>query len=233
MRHYEIVFMVHPDQSEQVPGMVERYTGAIRKRAQARLDDSPVGQVIKLEVWGEYGEVQMRWWVDRAALRDLCHSYGRYLLVTDDSTLSSVEMLQVYKNKDGLDKRFQVSKQVLRVRPIYLHKDERIEAMLLVNMIALLVYSLAERRCRRGGLEMTGREMLYEFAPLYAIETHCWDSSILCRCMPLTPRQQEILQWMGLAGATPLDAGAWIAGSTLGLPPPEGQPTFWEVKREA
>ena len=25
MRHYEIVFMVHPDQSEQVPGMVERY----------------------------------------------------------------------------------------------------------------------------------------------------------------------------------------------------------------
>ncbi|HBX2729253.1 TPA: 30S ribosomal protein S6, partial [Klebsiella pneumoniae] len=28
MRHYEIVFMVHPDQSEQVPGMIERYTGA-------------------------------------------------------------------------------------------------------------------------------------------------------------------------------------------------------------
>ncbi|MGK0273367.1 MAG: small subunit ribosomal protein S6, partial [Cocleimonas sp.] len=27
MRHYEIVFMVHPDQSEQVPGMIERYTG--------------------------------------------------------------------------------------------------------------------------------------------------------------------------------------------------------------
>ncbi|MBQ0796747.1 30S ribosomal protein S6, partial [Zhongshania sp.] len=29
MRHYEIVFLVHPDQSEQVPGMVERYTQAI------------------------------------------------------------------------------------------------------------------------------------------------------------------------------------------------------------
>ena len=29
MRHYEIVFMVHPDQSEQVPGMIERYTGSI------------------------------------------------------------------------------------------------------------------------------------------------------------------------------------------------------------
>ncbi len=29
MRHYEIVFMVHPDQSEQVPGMIERYSAAI------------------------------------------------------------------------------------------------------------------------------------------------------------------------------------------------------------
>lgn len=33
MRHYEIVFMVHPDQSEQVPGMIERYTGSVKKLA--------------------------------------------------------------------------------------------------------------------------------------------------------------------------------------------------------
>ena len=29
MRHYEVVFLVHPDQSEQVPGMIERYTQII------------------------------------------------------------------------------------------------------------------------------------------------------------------------------------------------------------
>lgn len=33
MRHYEIMFLVHPDQSEQVPGMVERYEGIITKHA--------------------------------------------------------------------------------------------------------------------------------------------------------------------------------------------------------
>ena len=32
MRHYEIVFLVHPDQSEQVPAMVERYEGIITKQ---------------------------------------------------------------------------------------------------------------------------------------------------------------------------------------------------------
>lgn len=43
MRHYEIVFLVHPDQSEQVPGMVERYTGLIKDSG---------GQVHRLEDWG-------------------------------------------------------------------------------------------------------------------------------------------------------------------------------------
>jgi len=43
MRHYEIVFMVHPDQSEQVSGMIERYSAAIQKDG---------GQVHRLEDWG-------------------------------------------------------------------------------------------------------------------------------------------------------------------------------------
>ncbi|HTF96439.1 MAG TPA: 30S ribosomal protein S6 [Cellvibrio sp.] len=43
MRHYEIVFLVHPDQSEQVPAMVERYTSAIKADG---------GQVHRFEDWG-------------------------------------------------------------------------------------------------------------------------------------------------------------------------------------
>ena len=43
MRHYEIVFLVHPDQSEQVPGMIERYRAII---------ESKNGTVHRLEDWG-------------------------------------------------------------------------------------------------------------------------------------------------------------------------------------
>ena len=43
MRHYEIVFIVHPDQSEQVPQMVERYKNVIAGRQ---------GTVHRLEDWG-------------------------------------------------------------------------------------------------------------------------------------------------------------------------------------
>ncbi len=43
MRHYEIIFLVHPDQSEQVPGMVERYSASIKESG---------GAVHRLEDWG-------------------------------------------------------------------------------------------------------------------------------------------------------------------------------------
>lgn len=43
MRHYEIVFIVHPDQSEQVPAMIERYKGMVL---------AAEGKIHRLEDWG-------------------------------------------------------------------------------------------------------------------------------------------------------------------------------------
>ena len=43
MRHYEVVFLVHPDQSEQVPAMIERYKGLIENGG---------GKIHRLEDWG-------------------------------------------------------------------------------------------------------------------------------------------------------------------------------------
>jgi small subunit ribosomal protein S6 len=43
MRHYEIVFLVHPDQSEQVPAMIEKYTATVTAQG---------GKVHRLEDWG-------------------------------------------------------------------------------------------------------------------------------------------------------------------------------------
>ena len=43
MRHYEIVFLVHPDQSEQVPAMVERYQGTVTESG---------GAIHRTEDWG-------------------------------------------------------------------------------------------------------------------------------------------------------------------------------------
>jgi len=74
MRHYEVVFLVHPDQSEQVPAMVERYKQAIEKDG---------GKIHRLEDWGR---------------RQLAYSINKvhkahYILMNIEATQAAVDEL--------------------------------------------------------------------------------------------------------------------------------------------
>ena len=75
MRHYEIVFMVHPDQSEQVPGMIERYTGILTKDG---------GTIHRLEDWGRR---QLAYPIDKL------HK-AHYVLLNCEATAEAVEELE-------------------------------------------------------------------------------------------------------------------------------------------
>jgi len=55
MRHYEIVFIVHPDQSEQVPAMIDRYKAVLATSG---------GKVHRIEDWGRR---QMAYMIDKLA----------------------------------------------------------------------------------------------------------------------------------------------------------------------
>ncbi|MGL4474032.1 MAG: 30S ribosomal protein S6 [Shewanella sp.] len=75
MRHYEIVFMVHPDQSEQVPGMIERYTGLITEAN---------GKIDRLEDWGRR---QLAY-----PIQDLHKAH--YVLMNVEATAAVIEELE-------------------------------------------------------------------------------------------------------------------------------------------
>ncbi|GAC13662.1 30S ribosomal protein S6 [Aliiglaciecola lipolytica] len=75
MRHYEIVFMVHPDQSEQVPGMIERYTGIITNDG---------GTIHRLEDWGRR---QLAYPIEKL------HK-AHYVLINAEATAEAIEELE-------------------------------------------------------------------------------------------------------------------------------------------
>jgi len=75
MRHYEIVFMVHPDQSEQVPGMIERYTGILTQEG---------GTIHRLEDWGRR---QLAYPINKL------HK-AHYVLLNCEATAEAVEELE-------------------------------------------------------------------------------------------------------------------------------------------
>ena len=63
------------------------------------------------------------------------------------------------------------------IRPLRVHSDERIQAMLLVNMIALLVYSLLERQAEQYGLCLTARKIIERLSTLQVQLIEAWDGS--------------------------------------------------------
>ncbi len=98
MRHYEIVFIVHPDQSEQVPAMVERYKGLITANG---------GRIHRLEDWGrrqlaytiqkvhKAHYVLMNIECDQATLRELEHGFRfndailRHLIIARNEAITT------------------------------------------------------------------------------------------------------------------------------------------------
>ena len=175
-----------------------RTVASVQRRADTRLKHSPVGDLLYAEAYtDEQGQIGLRWWVDRAALILAMAQDGRYLLVTNDWSLSPQQMLDLYRQKDGVEKRFGVSKQVLEVAPVYLHQDARIEGMLLIHMLALLAYSLLEREVRQHGLHLTANRVIESLSSLDVIETQCWDGSSLYRLTPLAAEQLMILEVLG------------------------------------
>lgn len=223
---------------------------AVQRRADTRLKNSRVGKLMRAEAYlDEQDQIRLRWWVDRYTLWQAMERDGRYLLITNDWSLSHQRILALYRQKDGVERRFKVTKSELKVSPIYLHKDNRIEAMLLINMLALLAYSLLERQARLGGLQMTTRRIIEKLESLDVVETYCWDGSCLYKLVPLDEEQAALLQILAhvLADlrlprwphrslshgdaphlpprAAPLAGQVWRAmPGILALPPPLKQP---------
>jgi small subunit ribosomal protein S6 len=103
MRHYEIVFMVHPDQSEQVPGMIERYTGILTQDG---------GTIHRLEDWGRR---QLAYPIDKL------HK-AHYVLLNCEATAEAVEELEtafrfndvVLRTKDAVTEQSPMAKEERR-----------------------------------------------------------------------------------------------------------------------
>jgi len=206
----------------------------VQARAETCLRRSPVGDLMRVAAYRrDEGQVDLRWWIDTDALWHAMQTDGRYLLVTNDWTLAPQRMFELYRAKDGVEKCFRLSKHDLKVRPIYVHSDERLEALLLVNMLAVLVYHLLERDMRRRGLSLTVRRLIEQLEDLAVIATHCRDGSVAVRLTPANEEQERLLVFLSALIAelrrqrVALSLSGGLAGVALPAAPPSppGLPT--------
>ena len=110
MRHYEIVLLIHPDQSEQVPAMLERYKALVTNSG---------GKVVRLEDWGrrqlaypiqklvKAHYVMLNIEVDQAILAELVESFRfndavlRHLVIKRDGPDTEQSLIMKSKDEKG------------------------------------------------------------------------------------------------------------------------------------
>src|SRR3982751_2861813 len=111
MRHYEIVFIVHPDQSEQVPAMVERYRQMVTGRS---------GRIHRLEDWGRR---QLAYPIDKI---HKAH-YVMMNIECDNETLSELE--HAFKFNDAVLRHLIVVMSEAVTTPSAMMKEEKSRSM--------------------------------------------------------------------------------------------------------
>jgi transposase len=166
----------------------------VQARAETQCRQSKVGRLVTVEAKQAGERIVLRWQVKVNQLRETMQPDGRYLIVTNDLTLSPTRMFELYRAKDGVEKDFRICKSQLKVSPLYLHKDERIQSMLLLNMLALLAYTILERQAQQSGLALTTRRIIEQLDTLTVIETHCVDGSRFYRLTPVSQAQAELIE---------------------------------------
>jgi transposase len=111
---------------------------------------------------------RLEWELDEDAITYDRKSDGMYPLLTNDRSLAPAEVLGAHKRQPEIEKRFEQTKTVFEIAPVFLKKEDRVEALFFIYFLALLVQSLIEREIR---LAMK-REKI-DSLPLYPEERVC------------------------------------------------------------
>ncbi|MGH2929440.1 MAG: IS1634 family transposase, partial [Solirubrobacteraceae bacterium] len=118
----------------------------------ARILTGPVEHLITVTTATRKGRPTITWERDRDAITAAAQTDGIYALATNipDKRLSAGQLLRTYKGQQIVERRHRDYKQTLKVRPIFLHNDDRIYALTSIIGIALLIFGLIETELRKA-----------------------------------------------------------------------------------
>jgi transposase len=198
--------------AEQALGKVQRGLGGRYYKTRTQVD-AKVTQLLVPAVRGllqvttgtRAGKPTLRVARDQAAITAAARTDGVYALATNlPGRLSATQVLRLYKDQPLVELRHRDAKQTLRVRPIFLHNDDRITALVSIVGLALVIFGLIQADLRHAlgpnhqldGLlpegraaRPTGRNILAAFQGLGL--TYTPDGIVLDR---LTGTQRRILE---------------------------------------
>jgi hypothetical protein len=184
-----------------------------------------IGQIIGVNITGlidvsvgtRNGKLTLTWERNLEAIARAASFDGIYALATNlPGPITAGQVLRLYKDQQIVERRHRDMKQTLKVRPIFLHNDDRVYALLSIVGISLLIFGLIEAQTRAAlGPEQqlpgllpegraarpTGRNILAAFQGLGLTYTHTG-----IQLDPLTDTQQHVLDLLQIQPPWPSQA---------------------------
>ena len=185
-----------------------------------------IGQILGVNITGlidvtvsasHAGKLNLTWQRNQEQINTVASFDGIYALATNlPGKITAGQVLRLYKDQQIVERRHRDMKQTLKVRPIFLHNDDRVSALLSIVGISLLIFGLIEAQTRAAlgtdqqlpGLlpegraaKPTGRNILAAFQGLSLTYTHTG-----IQLDPLTNTQQHILQLLQIQPPWPQQA---------------------------
>jgi transposase len=186
------------DRLEEIQGMLNTRRYKRRDYTWAQIEKArhgnPAKGLVDIELSGQDGNLKLTFQLNQEKLARAEAMDGRYLLGTNDLDLSALEMLTRFKKQEVVERRIKVVKGPVRIRPMFLHKQERVEGLVFVAMLALLVYTILEMLCRRAGQWITARQVLEKFELLGAVYLQFGDGSVLKLPSALNAFQGQLIE---------------------------------------
>jgi hypothetical protein len=197
--------------AEEALGRVRNGLGGRHYKTRGQVERR-IGQILTHNITGlidvnlatHNDKLTLTWQRNHEAINTAASFDGIYALATNlPGRITAGHVLRLYKDQQIVERRHRDMKQTLKVRPIFLHNDDRVYALISIIGIALLIFGLIEARTRAAlgedqqlpGLlpegraaRPTGRNILAAFQGLSLTYTHTG-----IQLDPLTDTQQHIL----------------------------------------
>lgn len=190
---------------ERIARLVNKYdyksVEVVRSRVEKLLWKSEARKYVKYQVKEpECGKIQFGFELDKEKLEEDARFEGVFLIQTN-SQGTEREILADYKGQPVMEGRVSKLKGSIKLRPIFLHKQERIESLVFVIFLALMAYCLVEREYRCHVSEekekhITTGKLLEAFKYLSLV--HLTSPREVVKVAELNSLQQTILRRLGL-----------------------------------
>lgn len=146
------------------------------------------------------GAGQLRFHLHRAYYRTQRRHDGVLVLETNHPAMTAAEIVEAYRQEQEVERVFRLLKSLLRMRPIYHHRQRRVETHIFICFLAVLLAKLLELRLRAAGSSHSAAHALAILRRLQAVE-QTWQGSTTV--VQLTKPDPELLALLEALGVKP------------------------------